>query len=153
MTRWRENKKRGIKATKYVFNAEQEKTLYEYGWELEQNISTIAKGRALKNNPHVTAWKKKIATDIIGRPEFTDLDLSAHSLAEWLTVSHILSYVRTSLTIVAGWYHRMVHQLLQSLYCENLDNCGPNPRGQKLPIDKGRAVDKQTAAQFRPFLR
>ncbi|KJA16271.1 hypothetical protein HYPSUDRAFT_71439 [Hypholoma sublateritium FD-334 SS-4] len=86
MTRWRENKdKRGAKATKYVFNTEQEKILYEYGWELEQNIGTIAKGRALKNNLHVTAWKKKTATDIISRPEFAALDVSERSLAEWLS--------------------------------------------------------------------
>ena len=94
MTRWRENKdKRGAKATRYIFSAEQEKILYEHGWELEQNISTIAKGRALKNNPHVTAWKKKIAKDIIDRPEFTTLDLDEHSLSEWLSVRCLLLYV------------------------------------------------------------
>ncbi|KJA18633.1 hypothetical protein HYPSUDRAFT_56982 [Hypholoma sublateritium FD-334 SS-4] len=86
MTRWRDHKdKRGVKATKYVFTTTQEKILYDYGWELEQNIDTIAKGRNLKNNSHVTAWKKKNASTIIDLPEFKTLDLSEHSLATWLT--------------------------------------------------------------------
>lgn len=132
MTRWRENKdKRGVKATKFIFSTEQEKILYDHGWELEQNISTIAKGRALKNNPHVTAWKKKIAKDIIDRPEFTTLDLDEHSLSEWLSVRRLLLYVCISLTVVTGWHYRMVHQLLQPLYREDFGNYRPDPTGQK----------------------
>lgn len=148
MTRWRENKdKRGVKATKYVFTTEQEKLLYEYGWELEQNISAIAKGRALKNNSHVTAWKKKNAGDIIERPEFMTLDLSDHSLAEWLSVGGFLSYVRTSLIIMTGWYHWMVHQLLEPLRSENPDDCGLNTGRQEFTFNKGWALHEQGATQ------
>ena len=95
MTRWRENKdKRGVKATKYVFTTEQEKILYDYGWELEQNINTIAKGRTLKNNSHVTAWKKKNASAIFALPEFETLDLSEYSQVNWVTVSDLASHTR-----------------------------------------------------------
>ena len=39
-TRYRPNKdKRGVKATKFPFNVEQEKILNNYGMDLEENIS------------------------------------------------------------------------------------------------------------------
>lgn len=85
-TRWRPDK-RGVKATKFLFTTEQEKILYEYGMDLEQNISDIAQNRALKNNPYVTAWKKKMGTEVLDRPEFETLDFSQHSKGEWFAVS------------------------------------------------------------------
>lgn len=85
-TRWRADK-RGIRATKFPFTVEQEQVLYQYGRDLELNIDAIAKGRALKNNVHVTAWKKDKSTDIMNRSEFTTLDFSTHTEREWFSVS------------------------------------------------------------------
>ncbi|KJA14199.1 hypothetical protein HYPSUDRAFT_208910 [Hypholoma sublateritium FD-334 SS-4] len=68
-TRWRPDQdKRGVKATKFPFTSVQEEILYKCGMDLEQNISDIARDRPLKNNRHVTAWKKKTATEILERP-------------------------------------------------------------------------------------
>ena len=115
MTRWRENKdKRGVKATKYVFTTEQEKILYDYGWDLEQNINTIAKGRSLKNNTHVTAWKKKNTSAIMALPEFESLDLSEHSQVNWVTVSDLALTHAHRLNVKTGYYY-VVDQLLQPL--------------------------------------
>ncbi len=87
-TRYRPNKdKRGAKATRFPFNIEQEKILYEYGMDLEENINDIARNRPLKNNSFVTAWKKKTATEILDKPEFKTLDLSTNSLGAWYNVS------------------------------------------------------------------
>ena len=85
-TRWRPDK-RGMKASKFPFTIEQEQILYRYGLELESNISSIAKGRPLKNNTHVTAWKKSKAADILDQPEFKTLDFITHTPNEWLNVS------------------------------------------------------------------
>ncbi len=71
-TRYRPNKdKRGVKATKFPFNVEQEKILYDYGMDLEENIGDIARNRPLKNNSFNTLWKKKTATEILDRPELS----------------------------------------------------------------------------------
>ena len=87
-TRYRPNKdKRGVKATKFPFDTEQEKILYEYGMDLEENIGTIARNRPLKNNSLVTSWKKKTAAEILDKPEFKTLDCSTHSAGEWFNVS------------------------------------------------------------------
>ena len=90
-TRYRPNKdKRGAKATKFPFNIEQEKILYDYGMDLEENINNIARNRPLKNNSFVTAWKKKTAIEILDKPEFKSLNFSKHSLGEWYNVSQMI---------------------------------------------------------------
>ncbi len=76
-----------MKATKFPFTSEQDQILYRYGRDLELNIGTIAKGRSLKNNSHVTAWKKTKAAEILQLSEFKTLDFSTHTPNEWLSVS------------------------------------------------------------------